>query len=183
MHFSHYSAGSGNSNNDVSLYLDVICMNGTFAIHVFMHFSSCENQCTASQCFLEVEKLRGWAWRRQRERSQSEKAFSHPVQWISNTVFCPRGQFMHWNPELLHSMRHLVSSMCITPSYEWEMTLALGQLRPSETGWWVWNLRNYVLDWAFYFQFVYIFLLCGWKYHLKGKLWSYSINLWCLLQE
>lgn len=87
--------------------------------------------------------------------ARERRHFAHPVQWISDTVFCPGGQFMHWNPELLHSMRHLVSSMCITPGREWEITLAPGQQRPLETGWGVWNLRNYVSDCVFLFKFLF----------------------------
>lgn len=72
---------------------------------------------------------------RERER---EGIFSHPVQWISNTALCPRGQFMHWNPELLLSMRHLVSSMRITPQ-PW-MGNHFGSRATNrglwETGWW-----------------------------------------------
>lgn len=37
-----------------------------------------------------------------------------------HNVFSPKGQLKHWDLRLLHSMRHLVSSLCITQSSEWQ---------------------------------------------------------------
>lgn len=46
-------------------------------------------------------------------------------------------------------MRHLVSSMCITQGYEWQITLALGQQRPLETGCCDRNVETYIWDVGF----------------------------------
>lgn len=35
-------------------------------------------------------------------------------------VFRPKGQLKHWDPRPLHSMRHLVSGLCITQNSEWQ---------------------------------------------------------------
>lgn len=57
--------------------------------------------------------------KKNRGEREKEKHFSQHIPMCSAP---PRT-----NPWLLHSMRHLVSSLCITQGNEWQVSLAVGQ--------------------------------------------------------
>lgn len=181
------------SNNDIILHSGLICTHGFFAIYirhcVYMHF----NNANKSPCLEMKLGLAETGCGRDKERGVREKRhFFFFFLILFNeflTAFCPRGQFMHWNPELLHSMRHLVSSTGITPSNEWgkKITLALRQQWP--LGDWMVGLESEELCFSLCVFISLVTLWAGSRF-LKGNstlsyvgLWIHSINMWCEFRE